>query len=81
MPLNLAYDSTVPRGVLLAMERAGRRIGLPLATMERLGQSEDACRAFLSALEQGDRARLAVLTDGLTGPPLPVHHAPQRALV
>lgn len=55
--LNLAYNSAIPEALLVEMEREAKRVGLPLATLERLGQSERLCQAFVSAAREGDRER------------------------
>lgn len=60
--LKLAYDPGIPSGLLAEMERAARRLGLPLATVERLGQDETRCRAFVVAARQHDHRRLSDLT-------------------
>jgi hypothetical protein len=59
--LNLAYSPAVPVELLEEMESAAKRMGLPLATLERLGQSEHLCRAFVSAARRGDRERMEFL--------------------
>lgn len=73
--LNLAYSPAVPRDLLVAMERAGRDLGLPLATIERLGQSLTLCSAFVHAARRGDRSRMeflaGVVREVLEAPPAP----------
>lgn len=59
--LGLAYDVRVPREDLADMERAARRLGLPLAAIEHLGQSAERCRAFTAAARAGDRRAIAAL--------------------
>jgi hypothetical protein len=59
--LDLAYNPSVPHHLLAEMERAAKSLGLPLATVERLGQSEHLCRAFALAARRGDRSRLRYL--------------------
>jgi len=51
--LELDYGPDVPLAVLHALERAGRRIGLPLHQMELLGQDEQTARGFVAAVEEG----------------------------
>lgn len=53
--LDLAYSAAVPRELLAQMERAAKRMGLPLATLEEIGQSEARCRAFVHAARVGHR--------------------------
>jgi hypothetical protein len=57
--LNLAYSPRVPPGKLAAMERVGKPLGLPLDALERLGQDEAVCDAFLEAATRGAAAAFA----------------------
>lgn len=51
--LGLAYNRAIPDATLAAMERLGKRLGLPLATLEMLGQDPGTCEAFVRAGVQG----------------------------
>lgn len=85
MPLlDLAYSPDVPRALLREMERAGRRMGLALATMERLGQEPALCEAFVRAARVGDRVRLRALAGSAAAavavpPPAPLRLPPAEA--
>ena len=57
--LGLAYGPDVPRAKLARMERVGRRLGLPLEALERFGQDEALCDAFLEAAGRGAAAAFA----------------------
>ena len=63
--LNLAYEPSTPRATLAAMERAGKRMGLPLEVLERLGQDERLCEGFLEAVRDGTSAGFLARLDGL----------------
>lgn len=52
--LGLAYGVAVPPASLAAMERAGKRLGLPLATLERLGEDRARCEGFVRAAAAGE---------------------------
>lgn len=72
--LDLAYDPAVPAPLLREMERAARGMGLSLAAIERLGQDEGRCAAFVRAARLGDTARLRALArraDEATAVPAP----------
>jgi hypothetical protein len=60
--LDLAYDPAIPPALLARMERIGRRLGLPMATLELLGQDATVCEAFVRATADGGD-RLAHLLD------------------
>lgn len=62
--LPLDYSDTIPLPKLAAMERCGKRLGLPLDSLERLGQDEALCDAFLLAAEAGDGLRFTKALDG-----------------
>jgi hypothetical protein len=59
--LNLAYSPALPPEMLREMERAARDLGLPLATVERIGQSQSLCSAFVAAARRGERGRMQFL--------------------
>lgn len=51
--LSVEYDANVPDALLREMERHGRRLGLPMETLEVLGQDEHVCRDFVRHAEAG----------------------------
>lgn len=51
--LSLAYGASVSREKLAAMERLGRSLGLPLSTLEAIGQDERLCDGFEQAVQAG----------------------------
>lgn len=51
--LDLPYHPDVPRAMLENMEHLGRRLGLPLEALERIGQSLDLVERFILACEGG----------------------------
>lgn len=51
--LKLSYDSGVPRAMIETMEHHGRRLGVALDALERLGQSLDTVEGFILACESG----------------------------
>lgn len=56
--LGLDYNPSLPRRLLVALERKGRRLGVDLDTMELLGQEESVLRAFLEEdLDAGEFLR------------------------
>jgi hypothetical protein len=61
--LDLAYDATIPRGLLREMESAAKRAGLPLGAIEALGQSVDRCRAFVRAARVHDLRAMKALAE------------------
>lgn len=61
--LHLEYNHTIPTAKLAAMERWGKALGLPLATLEMLGQDEVVCDAFVQAASGGDGRRFVELLD------------------
>jgi hypothetical protein len=73
--LPLAYGP-VPDGTLAAMERAGKRLGLPLDTLELLGQERALCEDFVRAARDGRASAFLGLLDleelraALRSPPL-----------
>jgi hypothetical protein len=73
-PLTLDYDAGVPEAKLVAMEQHAKRLGLPLATLEMLGQDEALCDAFIRAAAAGHGAAFAraLETTGRAGVALPL---------
>ncbi|HVL47657.1 MAG TPA: hypothetical protein VM889_03785 [Candidatus Thermoplasmatota archaeon] len=51
--LDLAYAPDVPRAMLDVLEHHGRRLGLPLSTLEAIGQSLDLVERFIVECERG----------------------------
>jgi hypothetical protein len=51
--LDLGYASDVPPALIEMLEHHGRRLGLPLATMEAIGQSLDIVERFIVECEDG----------------------------
>jgi len=76
--LGLPYDPDIPRGVLAEMERAARRLGLSLRTLEALGRDGSLCRAFVSAARRKD-AESMVLFARMANPDARVASAPAPA--
>lgn len=62
--LDLAYADTVPSEALVRMERAGKRLGLPLDALEALGQDAALCDAFCRAAERDGRTLLRLVREG-----------------
>jgi len=46
--VQLDYDPSVPRDLLVRVERRARRLGVPLGTLELLGQDPGVAAAFLA---------------------------------
>lgn len=66
--LNLAYNRSIPAALLDELELVARRLGLSLAGVEDLGQSEARCRLFLAALSGVPAAmRMAIVPAGVAG--------------
>lgn len=61
--LPLAYDASIPHDRLAMMELAGRRLGVPLDALERLGQDAILCESFVSAA-QAARESLGLVGEG-----------------
>lgn len=68
--LDLDYDPTIPAQLLAEMEAAGKRMGLPLATLERLGQGRARCERFVKAARVRDAASLRALARDAEAAPM-----------
>lgn len=82
--LPLDYQASIPTATLALMERAARRLGLPLGVIERLGQNPTLCAAFAAAEGRRDEARIRFLAEAITtvvAQPPRAHPPPPTPLV
>jgi hypothetical protein len=61
--LALDYHPSVPPALVAHMERLGRRLGLPLDTLELLGQEASVCQGFIEACGAGREREFLDLLD------------------
>lgn len=72
--LNLRYSPDVPKAMIEMLEHYGKRMGLPLDEMERLGGSLEAVETFLNEVEGAQEALfrdLALVRSLRAGTPMP----------
>lgn len=69
--LNLPYSPDVPRALIEVVEHHGRRLGLTLAALERIGQSLDLSESFIVASESGIGNEFADAVEQGTALPVP----------